>query len=487
MPTKWVVDSNCFIHLGSMAEKHFLSDLNSVLSKVGETIYVTDGVFDECKTVRFHKWKNKPLVMEELRKFITSKQIDEGQIRGLAEAIGEKAAPQDVDLSLMVLASNLVREGYDVTLVSDDFKMTRTSNEAALGFKTIPPSTFVNDLADLANVESRKKLNSLSRRVRAAEMKYAISRRTEYDIQSKLTWMIDSLLADRAPITIEVEDSTPSNKKLVKLLRKHLRGGELKPSQLEKLGKLATICAPISRLDDFITSRNDYKTGTQLFSEVLQETGMGMAPLDSEQAEIAHRAMSPALIRMETALGFLAQIDGEIEDARMHLSRALLHATLIDDQGAEIQSLLKLGLLAMACGDSKEAANFFEVAENQAFSVKKPYLIYLVAACIANYISGDLDTAEAQIEQAHDVIEEDELAASIILEELGESFMALSMPGIAIEVLDEAMECAIQSERKEIAELSEVLVQANNQITKNEAHQIKGLRDFLDKLNSMEE
>ena len=171
----------------------------------------------------------------------------------------------------------------------------------------------------------------------------------------------------------------------------------------------------------------------------------------------------------------------------MHLSRALLHATLIDDQGAEIQSLLKLGLLAMACGDSKEAANFFEVAENQAFSVKKPYLIYLVAACIANYISGDLDTAEAQIEQAHDVIEEDELAASIILEELGESFMALSMPGIAIEVLDEAMECAIQSERKEIAELSELLVQANNQITKNEAHQIKGLRDFLDKLNSMDE
>ena len=64
-----------------MAEKHFLNDLNSVLSKVGETIYVADGVFDECKTVRFHKWKNKPLVMEELRKFITSKQIEEGQIR----------------------------------------------------------------------------------------------------------------------------------------------------------------------------------------------------------------------------------------------------------------------------------------------------------------------------------------------------------------------------------------------------------------------
>ena len=45
----------------------------------------------------------------------------------------------------------------------------------------------------------------------------------------------------------------------------------------------------------------------------------------------------------------------------------------------------------------------------------------------------------------------------------------------------------ISQKEQEIAELSELLVQANNQITKNEAHQIKGLRDFLDKLNSMDE
>ena len=85
-----------------------------------------------------------------------------------------------------------------------------------------------------------KKLNSLSRRVRAAEMKYVLSRRTEYDIQSKLTWMIDSFLQIEPRSRIEVEDSAPSNKKLVKLLRKHLRGGNW-PSQLKKLGKLATI------------------------------------------------------------------------------------------------------------------------------------------------------------------------------------------------------------------------------------------------------
>ena len=148
MVTKWVVDSNCFIHLGSMADNQFKAQLNSILVKLGESLYVTDGVFDECRTVRFNRWKKKPLVMEELRPLLKSTKIDENQIRGLGQAIGESAAPQDVDLSLMVLASNMAREGHDVTLVSDDFKMTRTSKEANLGFKTIPPSTFVNDLSD---------------------------------------------------------------------------------------------------------------------------------------------------------------------------------------------------------------------------------------------------------------------------------------------------------------------------------------------------
>ena len=60
---------------------------------------------------------------------LTTISIDDDQIRGLATQIGERAAPQDVDLSLMVLASKLSREGREVTLVTDDFKMTTTSQK----------------------------------------------------------------------------------------------------------------------------------------------------------------------------------------------------------------------------------------------------------------------------------------------------------------------------------------------------------------------
>ena len=64
----------------------------------------------EIKTVRFQRWKNKPNLLEKMKPILTTIGVEDSQIRGLANQIGEKAAPQDVDLSLMVLASKLAEK-----------------------------------------------------------------------------------------------------------------------------------------------------------------------------------------------------------------------------------------------------------------------------------------------------------------------------------------------------------------------------------------
>ena len=121
MSNKWVVDSNCFIHLGSMAPDTFLNDISDILKKMQTSIFVTPGVHKEIKNVRFRRWNKQPNLLEKIQTVLKTISVDESQIIGLAKLIGEKAAPQDVDLSLMVLASQLVREGNSVTLVTDDF------------------------------------------------------------------------------------------------------------------------------------------------------------------------------------------------------------------------------------------------------------------------------------------------------------------------------------------------------------------------------
>ena len=183
MANVWVVDSNCFIHVGSMAPSGFLSDLKKILSVEDSALYVTPGVHGEIKTVRFQRWPGQPNLLDEIRDLVITVAIDEAEVKALAQQIGERASPQDVDLSLMILGSKLAHEGHKVTLVSDDFKMTTTGEKVNLNFETCPPSTFLQRLADSGNSGQRTRMRSLSRRVRAAEMRYAISRAGQYDVK----------------------------------------------------------------------------------------------------------------------------------------------------------------------------------------------------------------------------------------------------------------------------------------------------------------
>ena len=52
MTQTWVVDSNCFIHLGSMAPETFITDISTVLNN-GQMLFVTPGVHNEIDNVRF--------------------------------------------------------------------------------------------------------------------------------------------------------------------------------------------------------------------------------------------------------------------------------------------------------------------------------------------------------------------------------------------------------------------------------------------------
>lgn len=166
MSQAWVVDSNCFIHLGQKGKEKVVEDLKSALN--GAKLLITPGVKDEVATVSMRKIPGHPNLLALFDTLLHSTSVEEEDVRNLATKIGERAAPQDVDLSLMVLADQLGSDGAEVILVSDDFKMTTTAETADLAFTTCPPSTFIERLIDGGVEEGRdERLRSLSRQVRA--------------------------------------------------------------------------------------------------------------------------------------------------------------------------------------------------------------------------------------------------------------------------------------------------------------------------------
>ena len=500
MSHTWVIDSNCFIHLGSFAADRFLKDIKAMAHGGKHTFCVTPGVHDEVRTVRFQRWKNKPLLLETLAPILTTVPIDEAQIKGLGKLIGERASPQDVDLSLMVLASTLTREGKTVVLVTDDFKMTTTGEKANLGYTTCPPSTFMQRLAELSSIKSKSAFNSLSRRIRAAEMRYAISRVNEYDIQAKLTWMVDSLIttpqSTPQPTPGPKESEPAAEEVLSTALRRVLDGEQIKAKHKKALGQLPEICAPMVELDAHLarlssqTYSNDvegaYRMTMLAFSESLEAVGLGLAPLGEKDAELANTAIAGYTQRTETALGLMAKMAGDKGAARLHLSRALQAATLIDDEHAEMQGMHQLGLLATSSDDWARAARLFETADRQALSVGAERLRYLVMSGITRHLNHDFAEAKEHILAAHEYVARDKGLACLSLKAIGTALLSIDQPGLALEILDEAMECAHESENEgETEALAELLLMAHAAMTKIDALHHEGLRDLLDGLNNI--
>lgn len=499
MTNLWVVDSNCFIHLGSMAPEGFLSDIKDILNKQSSGIYVTPGVHGEVKTVRFQRWKGSPNLLEKMTDILKTISVDEAEIRALASHIGEKASPQDVDLSLMILASKLSHEGNKVTLVSDDYKMTTTGEKANLNFETCPPSTFLQRLADFGSKNQRTRLRSLSRRVRAAEMRYAISRAGQYDIQAKLTWMVDSLLSTKVVVPEQEESSGEvDEKKLISGLIRTTRSQQVKKSILNKLGNLPEICSVVSKIDEHLQTLSEegksdnisqsYESCVVVLSEVLESTGIGLSPLGEEMAEIAHRAMAGPLYRMESAMAMLAKLLGEFTLSRLHLSRALAYATLIDDESAEMRAMHQLGLLALSAQNWERASSLFETADRQGQMVGDNRIANLVLSGISRHLSGDTESAENLISNARDIISKNKILASTVLYEVGQSLQAIDRPGLALEIFDEAMECAIELNlNNELENIAEAIIMANAALSETEQTHFEGLRDLLDTLNTISE
>ena len=96
LPSAWVIDSNCFIHMGRYGGEHLGKDLVSVLRKMPASLHVTPEVHSEVATVRMYRWQDKPRLLDAFGNLLTTTTIEEAQVRGLAERIGEKASPQDV-------------------------------------------------------------------------------------------------------------------------------------------------------------------------------------------------------------------------------------------------------------------------------------------------------------------------------------------------------------------------------------------------------
>ena len=482
----YVVDSNCFIHMGGMASTSILDDLKSGL----KTMHVTKGVHSEIQNVRYQRWKQKPNLLNHIKPMLTTHEVSDNQIRGLGAKIGERASPQDVDLSLMVLAHDLQRDGHHVILVTDDFKMAKATEEHQLASEVCPPSTFFERLSTKAKGKHASELRRLGRRIRAAEMQYAISRRNEYDVQAKITWMVDSLLSSpqAKPVSKPAQSNEGSSVNLLNQLHRMMNGDDIKTSLRKKLTPLKASCQTMMELEQHVAqlkqklsqeSLDEIIVETQtMIADCLENAGIDLAPLDRELVDVAHRFHSRILVRAEMALAIMKRMKGDAIGSHLHLSTALFQATHVDEDTIEARILARLAVLALSTNKVEKAIRLSSSSLGlKTLSVPMMLKQHIVQA-MALYMVGK--SSDEALKHAQVLVRDDVAMAAQALTELGESFLALNRPDFAIELFDEALEC-VSAEQNMSEELGELILLAHRAM--EDDNEIEGLRQILDQIH----
>ena len=158
-------------------------------------------------------------------------------------------------------------------------------------------------------------------------MKYAISRREDYDVERKLTWMVGSLLgASHDGHARRGADEA----RLVADLTRTIRGYRVKPKRLEALAIFPTSARPClafgpRRTPDRV-GRRPRRLACRDAACSPRSCGSGRprpcAPGAGRDVELVHRAMAGSLARTESALGLMA--DGWGPQRRTWAPRARL-------------------------------------------------------------------------------------------------------------------------------------------------------------------
>jgi tetratricopeptide (TPR) repeat protein len=324
-------------------------------------------------------------------------------------------------------------------------------------------------------------------------MQYAISRRNEYDVQAKITWMVDSLLSTapaKVKSNVAPQAAEGDNVDYLLQLRRHLSGDDIKTSHRKKLKPLFESCREVLRLEEHVLNLKQRLADESLevvipetqalMAEVLEDSGIDLAPLKRELVDVAHRFSSRILVRSEMALAIMKRMKGDAIGSHQHLANALFQATHVDDDPIEARILARLSVLALSTKKHEKAVRLSSAAIGLEALNESMNLKQHVVLSMAQFLNGE--DYDGTISKVQTMVQADHAVAMQALTELGESFLALNRPDFAIELFDEAMECS-STDGNIDEHLGELVLLAHRAMEDDDDVEVEGLRRVLDRIH----
>jgi len=147
-----------------------------------------------------------------------------------------------------------------------------------------------------------------------------------------------------------------------------------------------------------------------------------------------------------------------------------------------------LGMLALQAGELERADRLLTTAAQQPTTDPMESVPSQVLAAITAALSDDQTNATMWVEMAASALMHAPGPGCDALEKVGRDLMAIDRPDLAIELFDEAMECAVLvSDEARLERLAERMVTAQRALNDGEHDDLPLLRLVLDRLTPVDD
>ena len=469
MARAFVVDANFFISVSRTREEGAVEELINWSREAAASLDTTTRVIDEIRTVPNYGTKER--VAELVQRHFKVHAVAVEKIVALQRHIGAAAAPQDTDLSLMALSAELAAAGFETTLVTDDFKIMKTAPRVPQRFEVVSPSVFLLRVSEESAGSRRARFKALHRKVRRFEIEYMLARKDIYDAQPKLEWLIDSMIGtlaggERAPAPGAAAPSSPlpaaaaaaDAEDDLTALDRYLKGERVRPSKMKAFEALVPYTTTLPDLDHVRKEvakqnaagepRRALETLDRRLNSMKTELQVGFASIPPREAELLYRAFSPRMAQLQYLAAMVHLSLGEMEMAEARLNDTAVLGLFAENGGVALEANYLLALVYLYQLRHEEASGQFALVDLLAQRLRRDdaRTRALVGKALSEYLRGEPQEASATMVDVYHQVEGDPRQGARILEDFGDHLVNFSLPQVAVDFFEEALECAVEAD-----------------------------------------
>ena len=465
----YVLDANFFISINDTRSPNFYIMLKQAKNHLNWDFFISEPVFKEIGFI-YYSEKNS----EKFKESVKVKDVQAERLQEFKKYYPSQMLPQDQDLSLIILASNLQNEYKTGYIISDDYKLSEFAEKKLKSqIKVLSCSAFLLKMARniLKNQDLKRYFLNLRKQVEKVEIDYVLQRKEIYPVAEKISWLIERAInVSEEKITLQEEtkqcyDEENAEQRIQKeiLLAKRVYLGE----SLSKNQK-ADIQYFYPLLEKIIEQRKQMKIAQKLITqnknthamEILKEIERTLLNLFfAEKSRFITHHTPEILIADELARAHFLHAVGSVQIAGITEAKRFFDYTVIFGLTARKQNLVLMSMLLNALififsSNWKDALEQYELTSQVAktFGDEQILLKSLLGMSIVQFLSGNYHGAMKNIDPIRTLLAKNPSKSPLLFEELGDIFYALGMTDYALSLYRETLEYQLELDRQSFPE-----------------------------------